>query len=186
MQNFTAAAANTMMLTVIARANHSPIVAGTITFHLIAITGSNAGKWFKTSDDTWSATEQTAATATHKADGHWSASIDAAAWVAGTRYRLYAKESGNLHVPVSDEVLELSHSGVGSTAWVYTLSDEITGEVITFATVWVSTDIAGTNVIARGTTSTAGTVTFYLDAGTYYVWRSKDGYSFTNPDQETV
>ena len=50
----------------------------------------------------------------------------------------------------------------------------------------VTTDEAGTNVVASGTTNTSGQVVFYLDAGTYYVWREKSGWNFTNPDTETV
>jgi len=29
-------------------------------------------------------------------------------------------------------------------------------------------------------------VTFYLDAGQIYVWRTKSGWNFTNPDVEIV
>jgi len=29
-------------------------------------------------------------------------------------------------------------------------------------------------------------VTFYLSAGTYYIWRQKAGYTFDDPDQEVV
>lgn len=53
--------------------------------------------------------------------------------------------------------------------------------------VWLTTDSAGTNTIA-GTiiTDNFGNATFYLDAGTYYVWKQKPLYSFTNPTQITV
>lgn len=45
------------------------------------------------------------------------------------------------------------------------------------ASVWVSTDANGTNVVA-GTlvTNSMGEVTVLLDAGTYYVWMQADGY----------
>jgi hypothetical protein len=53
--------------------------------------------------------------------------------------------------------------------------------------VWVTTDSAGTNVVA-GTLSTNsfGQVTFMLDAGNYYVWTQLAGYNFTNPTSITV
>jgi hypothetical protein len=51
---------------------------------------------------------------------------------------------------------------------------------------WVTTDEAGNNVIASGRTDSYGNVTFYLDAGTVYIWGQKDGYNFTNPDTEVV
>lgn len=77
-------------------------------------------------------------------------------------------------------------AGIGAVTWTYTLTDADTGGPIDGAEIWVTTDSAGSYVIASGTTNASGVVTFYLDAGTYYVWRKKAGYTFTNPDQETV
>jgi hypothetical protein len=77
-------------------------------------------------------------------------------------------------------------AGAGAITWVYTLTSSVTGDPIGQADVWVTTDSAGSNVIASGTTSDLGTVTFYLDAGTYYFWRSKSGWNFSNPDTEVV
>ena len=53
--------------------------------------------------------------------------------------------------------------------------------------VWITSDEAGTTVVA-GTlqTNSSGIATFFLDAGTYYVWQQKDGYNFTNPDTLVV
>ena len=81
---------------------------------------------------------------------------------------------------------ETAAAGAGSVTWTYTLTDADTGALIDGASVWVTTDIAGANVIASGTTNDSGVVTFYLDAGTYYFWRSRSGYNFTNPDTEVV
>jgi hypothetical protein len=77
-------------------------------------------------------------------------------------------------------------AGTGAITWTYTLTDADTGAPIDGAEVWVTTDGAGTNVIASGVTNTSGVVTFTLDAGAVYVWRKKAGYNFTNPDAETV
>jgi hypothetical protein len=53
--------------------------------------------------------------------------------------------------------------------------------------IWISTDEGGANVVAGAIyTDTAGEATFMLDAGTYYVWREKGGYNFTNPQTWTV
>lgn len=106
MQSFIAGTANTLTADIVARADGTPITSGTVTFYLMAQTGANAGKWFQTSDDSWQATEQSAGTGTHKSDGHWSCSIDAAAWTTGIRYYFYAKESGNLHIPYGEEIHE--------------------------------------------------------------------------------
>jgi hypothetical protein len=77
-------------------------------------------------------------------------------------------------------------SGAGAISYVYTLTDSADGNPIDGAEVWVTTDAAGVNVIASGTTNSSGIVTFMLDAGTYYFWRKRSGYNFVNPDLETV
>lgn len=77
----------------------------------------------------------------------------------------------------------------GAGAITHTLTILDSGSLpIANVEVWISTDLAGTNVVA-GTliTDAFGEVIFYLDAGTYYVWRNKPGVTFTtNPVQTTV
>lgn len=53
--------------------------------------------------------------------------------------------------------------------------------------VWVSTDLAGNNVVA-GTLSTDafGKATFNLDVGSYYLWVQKAETNFSNPTSFTV
>jgi hypothetical protein len=74
--------------------------------------------------------------------------------------------------------------GSGSMSWpiVITVNAVPTQGV----DVWVTTDIAGLNVIASGTTDLAGTVTFLLDPGNYFCWKQKTGDAFTNPEAFTV
>jgi len=79
-----------------------------------------------------------------------------------------------------------SGTGAGAITWEYTLTDSVSALPIADADVWVTTDLAGTNVVASGRTDQSGSVTFYLDAGTVYVWSQKSGYNFSNPDTETV
>ena len=76
--------------------------------------------------------------------------------------------------------------GAGGTSKVYTVTDSVSGLPIADVHVWVSTDTAGANVVASGYTDVSGQVTFMLDAATYYIWRMKAGYNFTNPDTEVV
>lgn len=76
--------------------------------------------------------------------------------------------------------------GSGSITWEYTLTSSVGGTPISDADIWVTTDAPGVNVVASGKTDAFGKVTFYLDAGTYYVWRQKSGFNFSNPDVETV
>lgn len=68
----------------------------------------------------------------------------------------------------------------------YTLTDSSTGNPIGDALIQVYTDVAMSNLIDSGYTSALGVITFYLFAGTYYLKRTKTGYSFTNPDTEVV
>ena len=77
-------------------------------------------------------------------------------------------------------------SGAGSITYVYNVTDLDTGGPLDGASVWVTTDSAGLYVIASGVTDDAGNVTFYLDAGTRYFWRSKAGHNFNNPDEEII
>lgn len=75
-------------------------------------------------------------------------------------------------------------AGAGAITWTYTITDGT--DPLEGVDVWVTSDVAGTDVLASGTTNSSGVVTFYLDAGTVYVWSQKSGYTFTNPDTEVV
>lgn len=77
-------------------------------------------------------------------------------------------------------------AGSGGQAWTYTLTNEIDATPIASASVWVTSDANGINVLASGETDASGQVTFYLDTGTIYVWRQKLGWAFNNPDIESV
>jgi hypothetical protein len=52
--------------------------------------------------------------------------------------------------------------------------------------VWVTSDVDGTSIVARGYSDALGKVVFMLDVGTYYLWKQLAGYSFTNPETFTV
>ncbi|MFA7254123.1 MAG: hypothetical protein WC107_06250 [Patescibacteria group bacterium] len=82
----------------IARADCTPITAGTVNYFLKAMSGANAGKWWKNADQTWDASE-TANAMTHVADGGWMIELAASPFVEGVVYAEYMKESGNLHIP---------------------------------------------------------------------------------------
>jgi len=73
-------------------------------------------------------------------------------------------------------------SGPGAAPYVITINDP-GGNPLDGVNVWISTDLAGVNVIANGFTDSFGNVTFMLDAGTYYAWKQLAGYSFTNPQE---
>lgn len=75
--------------------------------------------------------------------------------------------------------------GAGAIEWTYTVATS-GGVPISGVSVWCTSDVAGTVVLQSGTTNASGVVTFWLAAGTVYVWCYKEGYNFTNPDVETV
>lgn len=139
-----------------------------------------------------------APTAAEVADAVWDEVLDTAHEVAGSASVLL-QASGAAGDPMSVAVPgsypegtagyvigHLESSGSGSVYWPYTVTDSANGNPIEGVTVSVSTDIAGTVVIASGTTNASGVVNFNLDPGTYYLWLSKTGYTFSNPDQEEV
>jgi hypothetical protein len=76
-------------------------------------------------------------------------------------------------------------TGSGAISHEITIDDGT--DPIDGAEVWISTDLAGNNVVA-GTLSTdaLGNVTFLLDAGNYYAWVQASGFNFTNPTAFTV
>ena len=95
------------------------------------------------------------------------------------------------HATDSLEALKDNQVTLGSGAITFTYSlfedEALETDPIANATVWVTTDIGGTDVIASGTTNASGAVTFYLDNNTrYYMWRQKSGFNFTNPDTEDI
>lgn len=76
--------------------------------------------------------------------------------------------------------------GIGAIKFVYFVENAATGYGLADVDVWVTTDVTGNNVVASGQTDQAGNVTFYLDAGTVYMWHQKSGFSFTNPVEKVV
>jgi len=76
--------------------------------------------------------------------------------------------------------------GAGAISWPVTVTDDDTGALLDGVSVWITSDSAGSTVVASGTTNDGGLVTFYLDAGILFLWKSAAGYNFTNPTQITV
>ena len=77
-------------------------------------------------------------------------------------------------------------AGSGSNSCTLTVNDD-GGSPVEGVAVWVTTDEAGTNVVA-GTeyTDASGEVPFLLDDGTYYCWKQHSDHTFTNPQSFTV
>lgn len=120
----------------------------------------------------------------HKGNGQWAVDEITAAEMNGDVIGLLFMHDDAISVHYAIKTSEPS-AGTGSIAWTYTLT-EPPAIPIADAEVWITTDIGGANIIASGRTDQYGAVTFYLNAGTVYVWCRKSGYTFTNPDTEVV
>ena len=82
---------------------------------------------------------------------------------------------------------QVGNSITGLGAITHTVNVIVDGVPISGAEVWITSDEAGANLVAGTiTTNAQGNATFYLDAGTYYVFIRATGYTFTNPTTITV
>ena len=109
-------------------------------------------------------------------------------WAAALPGAFTAGQAGYIIGTNLDAAISSIGGSTGSGAIEHTITvNTVGGDPIDNVKVWVSTDAAGTNVVA-GTlrTDSNGEVEFMLDAGTYYSWREHGGYNFTNPQTETV
>jgi len=76
--------------------------------------------------------------------------------------------------------------GPGDSSWSIEVTTT-TGAPINGCDCWVATDVNGNNVITDiQRTNAVGIVEFLLDPGTYYLWRQKTGYTFSNPQTIVV
>lgn len=130
-----------------------------------------------------------------------AADVAAAVWSAVTR-TLTSVSSGGATVAEIWNALVANHAaagtmgqklgsfsgagGSGAIAYTYVVTRQDTGAPLMGVRVEVTTDEAGRNAVAAGTTDAFGKVVFRLDGGSYFFWRTLAGYSFTNPDQELV
>ena len=126
-------------------------------------------------------------------------SITSAKFDESTAFPIKATDSGSTYIArtgadgdtletLSDQIDTLSGAGAGAITFTYSLYTNEAAETgpIPDADVWVTSDEAGNNTVASGRTNASGSVTFYLDSATYYFWRQKVGFDFTNPDSEAV
>ena len=85
------------------------------------------------------------------------------------------------------------YSVAGAIEYTYTVTDSGTGNPVSGVQIWVSTDLAGTNIIWSGTTDAFGVARDvynnlpWLDAGTYAFWKHRVGFVDDDmPDTEVV
>ena len=133
-----------------------------------------------------------------------STSAKLATAISGSNYYLYTTQWPGASLPFIVKVsnhstgsllataafnnydVPVSVGGAGGIETTINVEDG-SGNELQGVEVWITTDSAGTNTIAGTTiTDNFGNVTFYLDAGTYYVWKQKPLYSFVNPTSIVV
>lgn len=114
----------------------------------------------------------------------WQASFTVPAlYVAGDQVQLRVNYVAGLRFNAQDFVWErtletLPATGVGADQVTITITDPSTTFPIGDADVWITSDQAGTNVVAGSDqTNGAGKVLFLLDDSVnYYLWMQKDGF----------
>jgi len=86
-----------------------------------------------------------------------------------------------------ERLKETIGTGSGSNDVTLTVTDSSSNPVAE-ARVWVTTDLAGQEIIAGPViTNISGiTPTLKLNAGTFYQWATHEDYTFTNPSKFTV
>jgi len=100
-------------------------------------------------------------------------------------------QAGHTTAGTFGKFLDAAISGVGgaigSGSESVTITINVGGSPKAGVSVWISTDAAGTSVVA-GTivTDASGEAAFLLDDGSYYAWKSLGGFNFTNPEALTV
>jgi hypothetical protein len=87
---------------------------------------------------------------------------------------------------ISDIASAVIGAIIGSGAVQVTLTAKDGVDLLEGVDIWVTTDAAGLDIVARGYSNTLGVLTVYLDPGSYFVWKQLSGFTFVNPEQITV
>jgi hypothetical protein len=131
----------------------------------------------------------------HQDDGYYRLDVPDAAFASGAPAVMIGGVATGM--VVIGTYYQINTTGItifpaGAIEFTYTVTETVSGDPIEGAEVWISTDIAGNNVIWKGDTDAFGVAMDVngelpmLDAGTYYFWSQKAGYTFVNPDTEVV
>jgi len=84
-----------------------------------------------------------------------------------------------------DAKLDAIGAGAGAIEHEVTITNAV-GTFISDVDCWVYTEAGMVNLVASGKSDALGAVTFWLDAGTYYIKCQKSGVNFSNPTAFTV
>jgi hypothetical protein len=114
---------------------------------------------------------------------------------AGRSYNIYIEATVNGvagAISYGFRVADASEPAPGAIEFTYTVTNSATGLPIEGVEVWITTDAAGTNVVWHGDTDVFGVARDgsgglpWLDAGDYFFFCQRAGFTFVNPDLENV
>lgn len=139
-----------------------PITSGTVTVYVTKDSGAQAA-----------ATNAPV----HNGNGEWLLDLTASERDAKTTSLTILHADA---VPLHFNIVSDDQQGPGALACLIQL-----GALGALADVWITTVVDDDNVIASGQADTSGNITFYLDAGSYYVFRQKPLVDF-DPNPATI
>jgi hypothetical protein len=114
--------------------------------------------------------------------------IGSVVWDTGGDVPVYAIEEVNAAATGGSGATQdprIMSGGIGPVLWTYQLLNQ-NGRPIVRADVYVSTDPDGQQVVAFARTDAEGIARFKLEPGPVYLWRSRPGCVFVNPDVQAV
>ncbi len=108
-------------------------------------------------------------------------------WNSGGENRISITQELNLvaNASIALNSPSVATGGSGSVEWSYRLHNQNEAPVVK-ATVYVSSDLQGQHPLAVGQTDATGRVKFLLNPGKVFLWRTKPGYKFSNPEAQVV
>jgi hypothetical protein len=114
--------------------------------------------------------------------------IGSVIWDTGGDVPVYAIEEVNASAAGGSGATQdprIMSGGNGPVLWTYQLLNQDSRPIVR-ADVYASTDPEGQRVVAFTRTDAEGMARFRLEPGPVYLWRSRPGCVFTNPDRQTV
>mgnify|MGYP001262242244 CR=1 FL=1 len=111
--------------------------------------------------------------------------IGSIVWDTGGEGPAFAIEEINPNAAIPPLDGAIASGGRGAVEWSYQLLNQH-ARPIAQADIHVSTDPTGRDVVALARTDATGVARFRLSPGEVFLWRSRSGCVFQNPDPRTI
>lgn len=177
--------ANVVPVTILNKSADGVTDAGGVTasLYLQARDGSNAGKWYRGSDQTWQVAESIASVLAHKGRGRWWASLPEAVWEAGAAYEAYGIPSSGTFIlsplPIVCSAVKPQTDLIEPPAGAHTVTVTVTDDsdpAVPVENVTVRYTSGLDSHTAR--TDAAGQCVLNVDDATWTVAATRAGYSY--------